>query len=128
MFFGWFNTVFSIVFPLIFFGLMCLFIFTLISNLRTWNKNNHSPRLSVPAAVVAKRTDISHSDAANAGDLSGAHGYRTSTYTSYYVTFQVESGDRMEFEVDGSDYGLLVQGDIGKLSCQGTRYLGFERN
>ncbi len=70
---------------------------------RTWNKNNHSPRLSVPAAVVAKRTDISHSDAANAGDLSGAHGYRTSTYTSYYVTFQVESGDRMEFEVDGSD-------------------------
>ena len=36
MFFGWFNTVFSIVFPLIFFGLMCLFIFTLISNLRTW--------------------------------------------------------------------------------------------
>mgnify|MGYP006889137769 CR=1 FL=1 len=38
MFFGWFNAVFSIVFPLIFFGLMCLFIFTLISNLRTWNK------------------------------------------------------------------------------------------
>ncbi|MDE8692479.1 DUF2500 domain-containing protein, partial [Faecalibacterium sp. DFI.5.82] len=27
-----------------------------------------------------------------------------------------------------SDYGLLVQGDIGKLSFQGTRYLGFERN
>ena len=53
MFFGWFNTVFSIVFPLIFFGLMCLFIFTLISNLRTWNKNNHSPRLSVPAADPA---------------------------------------------------------------------------
>ena len=106
MFFGWFNAVFSIVFPLIFFGLMCLFIFTLISNLRTWNKNNHSPRLSIPAAVVAKRTDISHSDTANAGDLSGAHGYRTSTYTSYYVTFQVESGDRMEFEVDGSDYEI----------------------
>ena len=82
MFFGWFNAVFSIVFPLIFFGLMCLFIFTLISN----------------------------------------------TFTTYYVTFQVESGDRMEFEVDGSDYGLLVQGDIGKLSFQGTRYLGFERN
>ena len=57
-----------------------------------------------------------------------AHGYDTSTFTSYYVTFQVESGDRMEFEVDGSDYGLLVQSDIGKLSFQGTRYLGFERS
>lgn len=34
----------------------------------------------------------------------------------------------MEFEVDGSDYGLLMQGDIGKLSFQGTRYLGFERS
>ena len=127
MFFGWFNTVFSIVFPLIFFGLMCLFIFTLISNLRTWNKNNHSPRLSVPAAVVAKRTDISHSDAANAGDLSGAHGYRTSTYTSYYVTFQVESGDRMELRLGGREYGLLAEGDKGKLHFQGTRYLSFER-
>lgn len=127
MFFGWFNTVFSIVFPLIFFGLMCLFIFTLISNLRTWNKNNRSPRLSVPAAVVAKRTDISHSDAANAGDLSGAHGYRTSTYTSYYVTFQVESGDRMEFHVSGLEYGMLAEGDTGRLTFQGTRYLSFER-
>ena len=94
----------------------------------TRNKNNHSPRLTVPATVVAKRTDVSHSSSANAGDMSGAHGYDTSTFTSYYVTFQVESGDRMEFEVDGSDYGLLVQGDIGKLSFQGTRYLGFERS
>ncbi len=32
------------------------------------------------------------------------------------------------FTVSGSDYGMLVEGDIGKLSFQGTRYLGFERN
>ena len=100
----------------------------IIGNISTWNKNNHSPRLTVPATVVAKRTDVSHSSSANAGDVSGAHGYDTSTFTSYYVTFQVESGDRMELEVDGSDYGMLVEGDIGKLSFQGTRYLGFERN
>ena len=105
-----------------------MFFFALISNLRTWNKNNHSPRLTVPATVVAKRTDVLHSSSANAGDMSGAHGYDTSTFTSYYVTFQVESGDRMEFTVSGSDYGMLVEGDIGKLSFQGTRYLGFERN
>ena len=40
----------------------------------------------------------------------------------------VESGDRVELTVSGSDYGMLVEGDIGKLSFQGTRYLGFERN
>ena len=50
------------------------------------------------------------------------------TFTTYYVTFQVESGDRMELTVSGSDYGMLVEGDIGKLSFQGTSYLGFERS
>ena len=128
MFFGWFDAIFSFIFPILFLLFIGMFFFALISNLRTWNKNNHSPRLTVPATVVSKRTDVSHSSSANAGDMSGAHGYDTSTFTSYYVTFQVESGDRMEFEVDGSDYGLLVQGDIGKLSFQGTRYLGYERN
>ena len=127
MFLGWFDVMFSILFPLTFLLVFGVILYTLVSNFRTWNRNNHSPRLSVPAAVVAKRTDVSHSSMANTGDPSGAHGYSTRTCTSYYVTFQVESGDRMEFEVDGSDYGLLVQGDIGKLTFQGTRYLGFER-
>ena len=99
MFFGWFDAIFSFIFPILFLLFIGMFFFALISNLRTWNKNNHSPRLTVPATVVAKRTDVSHSSSANAGDMSGAHGYDTSTFTSYYVTFQVESGDRMEFEV-----------------------------
>ena len=79
---------------------------------------------TVEAEVVTKRLDVQTWH--HAGDEhSMGH---TSSWTDYYATFQVESGDRMEFEVDGSDYGLLVQGDIGKLSFQGTRYLGFERN
>ena len=102
--------------------------FAFMQVISTWNKNNHSPRLAVPAVVVAKREKITQQQHAHAGDMGGAHGFHTTTNTTYYVTFQVESGDRMEFEVDGSDYGLLVQGDIGKLSFQGTRYLGFERN
>ena len=128
MFYAGFDLLFSILFPILFLVVLGMILYTFIRNIRTWNQNNHSPRLTVPATVVAKRTDVSHSSSANAGDVSGAHGYDTSTFTSYYVTFQVESGDRMEFEVDGSDYGLLVQGDIGKLSFQGTRYLGFERS
>ena len=127
MFFGWFDMIFSFLFPILFLLFIGMFLWMLFRNVRTWNKNNHSPRLTVPAAVVAKRTEVSHSSTANAGDVTGAHGYSTSTFTSYYVTFQVESGDRMEFSVGGSDYGLLAEGDIGKLSFQGTRYLGFER-
>ena len=128
MFYAGFDLLFSILFPILFLVVLGMILCAIIGNISTWNKNNHSPRLTVPATVVAKRTDVSHSSSANAGDVSGAHGYDTSTFTSYYVTFQVESGDRMELEVDGSDYGMLVEGDIGKLSFQGTRYLGFERN
>ncbi len=80
MFFGWFDAIFSFIFPILFLLFIGMFFFALISNLRTWNKNNHSPRLTVPATVVAKRTDVSHSSSANAGDMSGAHGYDTSLH------------------------------------------------
>lgn len=51
----------------------------------------------------------------------------TTQSTSYYATFQVESGDRMELHVSGAEYGMLAEGDTGKLTFQGTRYLGFVR-
>ena len=88
---------------------------------------NQSPRLTVPASVTAKRTNVSRHQHANAGDVTGAHGFHSTSTTSYYVTFQVESGDRMELSVTGREYGMLSEGDAGRLSFQGTRYLGFER-
>ena len=39
--------------------------------------------------------------------------YHTHTATSYFATFQVESGDRIEFLVSGSEYGMLAEGDSG---------------
>lgn len=83
--------------------------------------------MTVPAVIVAKRTDVSYHQHANAGDMSGAHGFYTTSSTIYYVTFQVESGDRMEFHVSGLEYGMLTEGDTGRLTFQGTRYLSFER-
>ena len=117
----------AIMFMIVFVLIIGAFFLFLVLGIRQWNKNNHSPRLTVPATIVAKRRDVSHHHHANAGDASGAHGFHTSTSTSYYVTFQVDSGDRMEFHVSGSEYGMLVEGDRGSLSFQGTRYLGFER-
>ena len=121
--FGLFGVMFAVVFLLV----ISVFIVVFVKGISQWNKNNHSPRLTVPATVVSKRADISHHHHANAGDATGAHGYHTSTSTSYYVTFQVESGDRMELHMSGSEYGLLIEGDRGNLTFQGTRYLGFER-
>ncbi len=39
----------------------------------------------------------------------------------------MESGDRIELCVSGAEYGMLVEGDTGRLTFQGTRYLSFER-
>lgn len=114
-----FSSLFSILFFLLFFSILGLFFYTFIQGIRQWNKNNHSPRLTVDATVVTKRTDVS--------DYHHQETHTSSRSTTYYATFQVDSGDRMEFVVDDSVFGMLVEGDVGKLSFQGTRFLDFQR-
>lgn len=120
--FGMGFDLFQIMFTLTFLLVIGMFIFTAVKGIGEWNKNNQSPRLTVPATVVAKRTNVSRH---HHGEANGHHHHTTST--TYYVTFQVESGDRMELHVAGTEYGMLIEGDNGKLTFQGTRYLGFER-
>ena len=120
--FGYGFDMFSIMFIIVFIIVIGMFGVTAIKGIGQWNKNNNSPRLTVPATVVAKRTNVSHH---NHAGTNGHHHHSTST--TYYVTFQVESGDRMELHLSGHEFGMLVEGDKGKLSFQGTRYLGFER-
>lgn len=115
---GGFEAMFTIVFVVIF-GMI---IISFIKGIGQWNKNNHSPRLTVEAKVVAKRTDVSHHH-----DHTNQNASMTMHTTTYYATFEVESGDRMEFELEGTEFGMLAEGDFGRLTFQGTRYLGFER-
>ena len=114
--FGLFNFMFTLVFIIV----IGTFIIVAVKGISQWNKNNNSPRLTVPATVVAKKTNVSHHHG------TGNHHHHSSS-TTYYVTFQVESGDRMELHMMGNEYGMLIEGDKGKLTFQGTRYLGFER-
>lgn len=115
---------FELLFVLVFLLVIGTFVVTLVRGVGQWNRNNHEPRLYVYASVVSKRMNVSHYSHANAGGT----GMHTGSSTSYYVTFQVESGDRLEFCVGGREYGQLVEGDRGRLGFQGTRYLGFERS
>ena len=82
---------FEFMFPIIFVIVFGMIIFQFVTGIGTWHKNNQSPRLSVNATIVAKRESITHHSHANAGDLSGTHGYHSTSSTSYYVTFQVEN-------------------------------------
>ena len=116
------NILFAVV-PLL---VSCTFVFVfglaiyrIVGNIKQERKNNHSPKLTVEAKVVTKRTSYHRS--------GGRDNHMSPGYTTYFVTFEVKSGDRMELKMTGPEYGLLVEGDWGDLSFQGTRYLGFQR-
>ena len=94
-----------------------LFFAALGKVISQWVKNENSPRLTVPAKIVDMRRKTHHRH-------SGGHHHHTH---SFHVTFEVESGDRMELKVTRLEYSTLTVGEQGKLSFQGTRYLGFER-
>ncbi len=106
-FFGIFPIVFFLMFGLVF-GLI---LTTLIKSARQNRKNDASPRVTAEASVVAKRTQV-----------RGDH-----AHTTYFVTFQFPSGDRLELMIPHNQFGYLVEGDKGNLTFQGTRFLDFQR-
>lgn len=115
------DTIFPLMFGAVFLLIVGVMILALVRSASEWSSNNSSPVLSVDARVVSKRTNITR----HMSQADSSHMTRSSTV--YYATFQVESGDRMEFQVPDTEYGLLVEGDRGKLTFQGTRYQGFRR-
>ena len=120
--FGFGFHAFEGMFTLVFVLVIGLFIYAVVQAIARKQKNDASPRLTVLARVVSRRQEVTH-HARNMND--GV--YHTSSTTRYFVTFQVESGDRMELELDGSDFGMLAEGDEGRLSFLGTRFLDFQR-
>jgi hypothetical protein len=109
--FGLFG-IFPIIFLLMFGLVFGLIVSTLVKTAKQNRKDDNSPRSTGEATVVTKRTHVW-------GDHS---------HTVYYATFQFESGDRLELKVPHTHFGYLVEGDKGKLTFQGTRFLEFQRN
>lgn len=105
-----FNT-FIIIFCLMLFIMLIAIIPIMTKNLKQRAKDSQAPLLKVAAQVIGKRLEV-----------SGNH-----SFTTYYLTFAVESGDRIELRVEGEEYGQLVEQDVGLLSFKGTRLVSFER-
>ncbi|TDW04695.1 uncharacterized protein DUF2500 [Bacillus badius] len=117
---GWLFTAVPVLvivgFVIVFLGI----IGRMFNGLSEWKKNEESPRLSVPAMVKTKRVHVTRH--------SHSHDDHTaSSTTTYFVTFEFESGDRSEFRISGKEYGVLAEGDTGILTFQGTRYIDFVR-
>ena len=70
--------------------------------------NDKMPRITTDAIVVCHRKETS-----------------SKRPTLYYLTFKFESGDEYEYLVPSDAYSYYVDGDNGKLTIQGTRYISF---
>lgn len=72
-----------------------------------------SPSRQAEARVMDKRAQL--------GPTGTARSQR------YFATFQFPDGNRLELEVSGPEWGMLVVADEGVLQWRGPRYLGFSR-
>lgn len=116
--FGMFELM-GIFVPVMSIAIFGLAFYMIFKGLKQERKNDHAPRLTVEAHVVSKRTQVGHH--------RNSSNHMSHSYTRYYVTFEVASGDRMELMVPGSESGLMIEGDFGDLTFQGTRFLAFDR-
>jgi hypothetical protein len=122
------GSMFTIIPVIVMIGFVFVFgaiIVRSVQGAKQWKRNNDSPVLTVDATVVTKRTDVQHYHH-DVGTDNMTHMQSSTTY--YFATFEVASGDRMEFSIRDTEYGMLAEKDEGKLTFQGTRYLGFERS
>ena len=71
-------------------------------------RNRKYPVVTKNVVIFHKRTYISH------------------YATSYYITFETSDGERLEFEVTGSDFGMAVEGERFQISYQGTALVGVD--
>jgi hypothetical protein len=73
--------------------------------------NARAPFVERQARVVTKRTEV----------------WGDNAHTYYYVTFEFADGERAEYTTSGEQFGLLAEGDVGRLVTQGTAFRSFER-
>lgn len=115
----WLFDLMGTVFPVFFVMIIGIVILSVGRELLGWKRNLTKPVLTVSSHIVSRRMYIQQRQLNDTA---------TTTTTLYYVTFEVESGDRLEFKVNGEQYGMCSEGDSGKLTFQGIRYIGFERD
>lgn len=123
--FGIMFTIIPILFFIVFTFVFVIIIINVVKGAKRWKLNSDSPVLTVEAKVVTKRSDVSYHRQGNMVNNNMDMGYSS---TNYYITFEVQSGDRMEFNVMDTEYGMLTEGDKGSLTFQGTRYLSYVRD
>ena len=105
------GKIFVVIWFILFFGILTVFVTSLVKGLKREADNKKQPVETADVRVITKRIMVS-------GDVS---------HTTYFVTFENAGSARQEFQVNGELYGLLVEGDQGKLTYQGYKVIDFNR-
>jgi len=81
-----------------------------------WRANEAAPVVRVDAMVVSSRKRVARRRRAGVDP------------STYMVTFEEPSGERIELQIRGQYMADLTEGVQGLLTYQGTRFLGFVRH
>ena len=110
------------IFFIVFFSFVgAVILFMAVRGIIRWKKNKHISRLTVDATVAVKRMKVTQQHHHTGLDV------RVSSRVAYYVTFRAKDGDKIELLLTASEFNELTEGDFGKLTFQGTTYLGFKK-
>ena len=100
-----------VIFAVVFIGVLVVIIKIAHKQVSEERANDGQPQQTERARVVTKRTEV----------------YGEHSCTTYFVTFELDTRERLEMKLSGEQYGMLAEGDDGMLTHQGTRYLDFQR-
>lgn len=103
---------FFVFFAIMFMGVFGSVIAIIIRKVTEEVNNSSQPEEKLPAVVVSKRMHMTGGEHAS---------------TFYYATFEFEDDRRMELVMNGTQYGILAEGDRGILRKKGTRFVAFTR-
>lgn len=112
--------IFTLVFVAIATVVISVFLYLIFKGLQEWRKNNKLPVKTIRATVIAKNSESSYSRLSD----SNSH---TTTNTVRTITFQnAMDNSRHVFQVDRNIFDLTIEGDVGTLVHQGTRFHSFK--
>lgn len=94
---------------------------SLIIIIRQWWKNKKSPLIVTQSTISGKRIEEHYIRSKRSNSL----GYRTRKVLIYYITFSLEGGEHIELRTNESVYLDLKNGDYGKLTFKGSKYIEF---
>lgn len=92
-----------------------------IQKMRVSARNNTLPILTTSATLVSKRKDI----IAQPPGINPKNQIAPST--TFFASFRLPDSQTVEVQVNDVQFATLTEGEVGQITYQGTRFLGFTK-